>query len=62
MNDLPESRRAIHGRTYSRAWRPEDYAALERIGRDERAAHRADLVILVMFAASVAWWLWESLA
>jgi hypothetical protein len=29
MNQLPEHRRAINGRTFSRQWRPEEWAAVE---------------------------------
>lgn len=62
MNKLPESRRALAGRTHSRAWRPEDYAAIERLDPAERSARRMEALILVMFLASVAWWLWEVFA
>ncbi len=30
MNYLPHHRRALYGRTHPRAWRPEDFAPIER--------------------------------
>lgn len=30
MNTLPEHRRILHGRTYSRAWRASDHDPIER--------------------------------
>lgn len=62
MNHLPESRSAMAGRTHSRMWRPEDYAAIERLDPAERSARRMDALILALFVACLAWWAWEVFA
>lgn len=63
MNNLPDDRLIIRGRTHREMWRPEQYGGIQRaLDDNERAARTADRVILVMFLASVAWWLWEVFA
>ena len=60
MNALPDSRRAIHGRTHSRAWHGGDMDPIERVrvSRWERVADvLAAVAIGILSAAALAhWW------
>ena len=49
MNALPEHRRALYARTYSRTWHPADYDPIERWPR--RRHWLGTLLTLALFAA-----------
>lgn len=53
MNALPESRRAIHGRTFDRRWRAADFDPVERPRRGLTATDAAGAVVVAVLAAVV---------
>ena len=57
---LPEHRRIVHGRTFSAAYDPADYAGMEYL--HERAWRRAEWFALALLACVLACVAWEVLA
>ena len=60
MNALPDSRRAIHGRTHSRAWHAGDMDPIERF-RVSKVERIADVLLAVLIGIFLAlalahWW------
>lgn len=60
--NLPEHRRAIHGRTLDRSFEPTDYAMIEHCTSDVRLLETVAGVLLAvaigvgLAVALVAWW------
>lgn len=53
MNALPESRRAIHGRTYSQRWRAADFDPIERPKAGLTVTDAVGAVVVAVLAAVV---------
>lgn len=56
---LPEHRRAIHARTYSRAYRHEDYDPIQRYPGTQGTLRGVALAVVIgvtLAAALVHWW------
>lgn len=53
MNQLPEHRRVINGRTFDRTWRAADYDPIERPALLARTARQAETIMVVLAVCAI---------